>query len=126
MMNVERLLIFSRCILVTFIFIPSFNLLGPELPPVLKEVTYPYTPANAFPFYTEVYIMGNQITNVAPRSLEGSMLGGLDLSLNNLQSGVHRNSFTGARGPLKIGLSNCHLRSSSLVAGMFDANMSVQ
>ena len=94
----------------------SFNDLGPSAPPALAQ------------WATDMYggrsllLMGCGITDVQPNAFVGSSWESIDLSLNDLRSGLHAHSFNGSSQLQQIGLSNCNLRSSSLVTGVFDVD----
>ena len=88
----------------------SFNNIGPTVPPSLGQ--WPG-------LYTSLLLMGCGITDVQPNTFAGSGWRSIDLSLNDLRSGLHPQSFSGANSLSQIGLSNCNLRTSSLVPGVF-------
>ena len=90
----------------------SFNDIGPSVPP--SFATWNMGPSST------LLLMGCGITDVQPDAFAATVLGSIDLSLNDLRSGLHAQSFSGAHWVSRIGLSNCNLRSSSLVPGMFD------
>ena len=89
----------------------SFNNLGPSIP-----ISVAQWEASK----TSLLLIGCGITDVPPNAFAGSGWGSVDLSLNDLRSGLHARSFNGSSRLWQIGLSNCNLRASSLVPGVFD------
>jgi hypothetical protein len=97
----------------------SFNpAIGPTVPASLQTATvYSLT------------LMGCGLTDVQPNAFAGANIYFLDLSLNNFRSGIHRGSFHNFNngqwaGVNSLALSNCNLRSESLVPGMLDTGVS--
>ena len=91
----------------------SFNDLGPAVPTALAQFDS---------VGGSLLLMGCGITDVQPNAFAGSGWGSVDLSLNDLRSGLHPQSFNGSASLLRIGVSNCNLRGSSLIPGVLDRN----
>ena len=91
----------------------SFNDIGPSVPASVAQ-----WPASA----STLLLIGCGITDVPTNAFAGSNWELVDLSLNDLRSGLHPNTFSGSSRLTRIGMSNCNLRSSSLASGVFDAD----
>lgn len=92
----------------------SFNSgLGPEVPEVLGQSTT-----------NTLTLVGVGITNINPGAFGGMVVSTLDLSLNDLFSGLHARSFDRIRwsSSAKLYLRNCRLRGSSLPQGVFEVS----
>lgn len=88
----------------------SFNDIGPSVPPVLGQWSGGYS---------TLLLIGCGITDVPVHAFAGSNWKVIDLSLNNLRSGLHPISFSATKLQ-RLSLSNCNLRSESLVPGVFN------
>ena len=89
----------------------SLNNIGPSVPPSLGQWST---------LYGSILLMRCGITDVQPNAFAKSIGTSIDLSFNDLRSGLHPHSFSGSSRLYTIGLSNCNLRSSSLAPGVFD------